>query len=155
MTTNIEKSLDKSLAKKEDIENIKTLNHRLNNILGFSASSINRLKIADAKVIEKRWANMRDVIVVTGKCRIDKEIELLKKRKEILEKVSRDVYTDVVRQLFEVDYYYKTIYDIVYDSNEYSEKDKNTALENGDSMIRLLKDIINKLEAIKFELQKK
>jgi hypothetical protein len=46
------------------------------------------------------------------------------------------------------------MFDLLNNSNEYSEKDKNSALTYGDKTVRLLKDIINKMEAIKIELER-
>lgn len=138
----------------ENIENIKILNHRLNNILGFTESSMNRLKNAGIKTMKRRWITMRDVIIVTGRDRIEKEIELYRERKNIIEKVSEEIYVDICKQLLKADKYYKAMFDQLDNSDEYSEKDKNIILTNGDKMIGLLKDTINKLEAIKIGLRK-
>ena len=142
------------MGKRGDIENIRILNHRLNNILGFSESSMNRLKNADVKTMERRWITMRDVIIVTGRNRIHKEIGLYSKRKGIIEKVSRGIYADIRKQFLEVDKHYKAMFDILDNLKEYSEKDKNTILTNGDKMLTLLKDIIKRLEVIRVGLQK-
>ncbi len=147
-------SSDKASGKKEDIENIKTIQHNLSNILGFSESCINRLKNANIETMQRRWNTLRDVIIVTGRSRINKEIKLYKRRKDIIGKVSTRVYTDTCSQLLEADKYYKVMFDLLNNSNEYSEKDKNSALTYGDKMVRLLKDIINKMEAIKIELER-
>ena len=144
----------KSLERRNNIENIKILNHRLNNILGFSESSMNRLKNADIKTMKRRWITMRDVIIVTGRDRIEKEIELYRERKNIIEKVSEEIYVDICKQLLKADKYYKAMFDQLDNSDEYSEKDKNITLTNGDKMTGLLKDTINKLEAIKIGLRK-
>ncbi len=150
----IEKSLDDTSRKMEDIESIKTIQHNLSNILGFSESCINRLKDADAKTMNRRWITLNDVIIATGRDRIKKETVLYRKSKGIIEKVSEEIHTDVCKQLLRTDKYYKALFDLLYNSNEYNEGDKNIALTNGDKMVRLLKDIINKMEAIKIELQK-
>jgi len=130
----------KFLERRINIENIKILNHRLNNILGFSESSMNRLKNAGINTMKRRWITMRDVIIVTGRDRI--------------EKVSEEIYVDICKQLLEADKYYKAMFDQLDNSDEYSEKDKNITLTNGDKMIGLLKDTINKLETIKIGLRK-
>jgi hypothetical protein len=144
----------KSLERRNNIENIKILNHRLNNILGFSESSMNRLKNAGINTMKRRWITMRDVIIVTGRDRIEKEIELYREIKTIIEKVSEEIYVDICKQLLKADKYYKAMFDQLDNSDEYSEKDKNITLTNGDKMIGLLKDTINKLEAIKIGLRK-
>ena len=144
----------KSLERRNNIENIKILNHRLNNILGFSESSMNRLKNAGINTMKRRWFTMRDVIIVTGRDRIEKEIELYRDRKTIIEKVSEEIYVDICKQLLKADKYYKAMFDQLDNSDEYSEKDKNITLTNGDKMTGLLKDTINKLEAIKIGLRK-
>ena len=97
---------------------------------------------------------MRDVIIVTGRDRIEKEIELYRERKNIIEKVSEEIYVDICKQLLKADKYYKAMFDQLDNSDEYSEKDKNITLANGDKMTGLLKDTINKLEAIKIGLRK-
>jgi hypothetical protein len=104
--------------------------------------------------MNRRWITLNDVIIATGRDRIKKETVLYRKSKDIIEKVSEEIYTDVCKQLLRTDKYYKALFDLLYNSNEYNEGDKNIALANGDKMVRLLKDIINKMEAIKIELQK-
>ena len=97
---------------------------------------------------------MKDVIIVTGRDRIEKEIELYRERKNIIEKVSEEIYVDICKQLLKADKYYKAMFDQLDNSDEYSEKDKNIILTNGYKMTGLLKDTINKLEAIKIGLRK-
>ncbi len=137
-------SSDKTSGKIEDIESIRTLKHNLRNILGFSGTCINRLKNANAETMGKRWITLKDVIIATGRDRMNKEIELYKKRKDIIEKVSMRMYKETYGQLLEADKYYKAMFDLLNNSNEYSEKDKNTVLKYGDKLISFLKDIINK-----------
>ncbi len=137
-------SSGKISGKMEDIESIRTLKHNLRNILGFSETCINRLKNADAETMQRRWINLKDVIIATGRNRINKEIELFRKKKEAIEKVAMRMYTEICSQLLEADKNYKAMFDLLNNSNEYSEKDKNIALTYGDKMIRFLKGIINK-----------
>jgi molybdopterin converting factor small subunit len=147
-------SSDKASGKTEDIESMKTLKHNLRNILVLSEACINRLKNANAETMQRRWFNFKDVIIATGRNRINKEIELYRRKKETIEKASMRIYTGICSQLLEADRNYKAVFDILNNSNEYSEKDKNTALKCGDKMIIFLKDIINKMEAIKIGFQK-
>ncbi len=137
---------------REDVEKIKALGHKLRNILGIIESGMNRLKNANSDTVAKRWGDMRDAIIVTERNRISKEIELYIKEREIIDRVSKETYADIYRQLLNVDKYYKIMFDILDNSKEYPEKD--TALINGDKMVKLLKDIINKLESVKNELRK-
>lgn len=139
---------------REDVEKIKGLSHRLSNILVIAGSGMNRVKNANSDTVGKRWGAMIDAIIVTERKRISKEIELYIKEREIIGRVSGETYADIYRQLLNVDKYYKIMFDILDNSKEYSEKDKNTAFINGDKMVKFLKDIINKLEAVKIELQK-
>ncbi len=142
------------MKKEEDINNIKTLNHRLNNILGMSESSMNRLKNADVKTMDRRWATLRDVIIVTGRDRINKEIALFRHRKKIIEKISTETYVDVYEQLLMTDKFYKAMFDMLDNSKEHSEEAMNASLVYGSKMVCLLKYIINRLEIIRIGLQK-
>jgi signal transduction histidine kinase len=137
-------SSGKISGKMENIESIRTLKHNLRNILGFSETCINRLKNADTETMQRRWINLKDVIIATGRNRINKEIELFGKKKEAIEKVAMRMYTETCSQLLEADKNYKAMFDLLNNSNKYSEKDKNIALAYGDKMIRFLKGIINK-----------
>ncbi len=136
----------------EYIENINILIHRLNNILGLIESCINRLKNVDVKTLNKRWFNMKDVIIVTGRDRLNREIGLYKKSDNTIEKTFAGTYSNLCKQLSEADGYYKAIFDLLDGSDGYSEKNKNMTLTNGDKLVERLKDIINKLEEIKIEL---
>ncbi len=135
------------------MENIKILIHRLNNILGLTESCINRLKNADVKILNKRWFNMKDVIIATGRDRLSREIELYKKLENTIEKTVGGTYNNICEQLSEADVYYKSMFDLLDGSVDYSEKNKNMTLTNGGKLVERLTDIINKLEEIKIELQ--
>ena len=154
MSRNIGIVLGKVSGKRKIIENIKIINHRLSNILGFCESSINRLKNADLKTVRKRWDTLKDVIIATGRGRINKEIKFYRKDGRIIEKASEKWYSDISKQLYQVDRYYKDMFDLLGNSKRYSEKHENAVLASGEEMVRYLKDIINKLEMIKVELQK-
>ena len=139
----------------EYMENIKTSIHRLKNFLCVTESCTNRLKNADMKTLNKRWFFMKDVIIATGRNRLDREIELYKKSEHSTERTFKETYNNVNKRFSEADGYYKVMFDLLDGSNGYSEKNKNITLANGDKLIGRLKDIINKLENIKIELQKK
>ena len=115
---------------------------------------MNRIKNADGKTIERRWATMRDVIIVTGRDRINKEIALFRHRKKIIEKVSEETYVDVYDQLLSIDKFYKAMFDILDNSKEYSEEAMNASFIYGNKMVCILKYIINRLEIIRIGLQK-
>ena len=105
MVSNIRGSVSQASKKRDEVENIKILNHRLSNILGFSETSMNRLKNADRDVVDKRWGTMRDVIMVTGRNRISKEIGLYRKERKKIEKISGDIYNGIYKRFLESDKY--------------------------------------------------
>ncbi len=137
------------------MENIKISIHRLKNFLCVTESCTNRLKNADAKALNKRWFFMKDVIIATGRDRLGREIELYKKSENSIERTFEKTYNNVYKRFSEADGYYKVMFDLLDGSNGYSEKNKKMTLANGDKLVERLKDIINKLEKIKIELQKK
>ncbi len=142
------------MGKKEDINNVTSLNHNLNNIVGIIETSTNLLNNADINTLEKRWVAIRDALMVTGKDRINKEIELFRNVRKAVEKVSVETYNDVYSQLLKTDKYYKSMLDILTNSKEYSEETKNNSFVYGNKMVYLLNDIIKKLEVIRIGLQK-
>ncbi len=152
MVKNIEKTSNKAPGTLEAIEIIKVLIHRLNNILCLIESCINRLKNADVKTLNKRWLNVKDVIIVTGRDRLNREIGLYKKPENTIEKTFVGTYSNIREQLSEADGYYKAMFDLLDGPDGYSEKNKNMTLTNGDKLVERLKDIINKLEEIVIEL---
>ncbi|MCP4252387.1 MAG: hypothetical protein GY775_03065 [Candidatus Scalindua sp.] len=133
------------------MENIKTSIHRLKNFLCVTESCTNRLKNADVKTLNKRWFFMKNVIITTGRDRLDKEIELYKKPENSI----GTIYNNIYKRFSKADGYYKVMFDLLDGSNGYSEKNKNMTLTNGDKLVELLNDIISKLEKIEIELQKK
>ncbi|MHC4321664.1 MAG: hypothetical protein ACYST3_05250 [Planctomycetota bacterium] len=135
------------------MENIDILIHRLNNFLALIESSINRLKNADKKTLEKRWLFMKDVIIATGRDRLDREIVLYKKSENTIENASEETCNNVCKQLSAADGYYKDIFDLLDGPDGYSEENKGMTLTNGDKLVGVLKDIINILEKTKIELQ--
>lgn len=154
MVSNVRASLIHASKNRDEVENIKILNHRLSNILGFSETSMNRLRNADRDVVDKRWGTMRDVIMVTGRNRISKEIGLYRKERKKIEKISGEIYNGIYKRFLESDKYYKVMFDLLNRSEGYNIKDKKAVLASGDKLIRLLKDIVNKLETIRIESQK-
>ncbi len=141
--------------KMEYMENIKISIHRLKNFLCVTESSTNRLRNADVKTLNKRWFFMKDVIIATGRDRLGREIELYKKSENSTERTFEKTYNNIYKRFSEADVYYKVMFDLLDGSNGYSEKNKNITLDNGDTLVEHIKDIINKLERIKIELQKK
>jgi len=87
------------MEEKVAMEDIKILSHRLSNVLGISETSMNLLRNADKKTVKRRWDTMRDVITVIGRDRINTEIGFLRKRREIVERVSGKIYVNVYDQL--------------------------------------------------------
>ncbi len=137
------------------MENIKTSIHRLKNFLCVTESCTNRLKNADVKTLNKRWLLMKDIIIVTGRDRLGREIKLYKKSDNSIERTFGRTNNTICKLLSEADEYYKVMFDLLDGSNGYSETNKNIALSNGDKLVERLKDIIIKLEKIKIELHKK
>ncbi len=143
------------MEKIEDIENVTSLNHNLNNVMGIIESSMNLLNNADVNTREKRWIAMRDALMVTGRDRINKEIDSFRNVRKSIEKASLETYKDVYSQFFNADKYFKSMFDIFSNSNEYSDEVKNTSFDYGNKTVFILKYIISSLEVIRIELQKK
>ncbi len=137
------------MGKKEDIENVTSLNHSLNNVLGIIESSMNLLNNADVNTLEKRWVAMRDALMVTDRDRISKEIDLFKNVRKVVERVSMETYMDVYSQFSKADRYYKSMFDILVNSKEYSDEAKNASFVYGNKIVCILKYIINRLEVIR------
>ncbi|GAX60345.1 response regulator [Candidatus Scalindua japonica] len=127
------------------MENIEILIHRLNNVLGIIESCINRLKSADANTFNKRWFNMKEVIIVTGRDRLSKEIALYNKLENTIENRFAGIYYKIDKQLSEADLNYKAMFDLLDEPGDYSEENKVVLLTNGDKLVKLLKDIISRL----------
>ncbi len=137
------------MGKKEDIENVTSLNHSLNNVLGIIESSMNLLNNADVNTLGKRWVAMRDALMVTDRDRISKEIDLFKNVRKVVERVSMETYMDVYSQFSKADRYYKSMFDILVNSKEYSDEAKNASFVYGNKIVCILKYIINRLEVIR------
>jgi hypothetical protein len=135
------------------MENINILIHRLNNVLALIESSINRLKNADKKTLRKRWLFMKDVIIATGRDRLDREIEFYKKPENTIENAFEEIYDNVCKQLTAANGYYKAMFDLLDEPDGCSEENRDMTLTNGDKLVAILKDIINILEKAKIELQ--
>ncbi len=142
------------MGKKEIIENVTSLTHNLNNIVGLIESSMNLLKNADVNTLGKRWVAMRDVLMVTGRDRINKEIESFNNVSKAAESITIETYTDAYSKFLEADKYYKSMFDIFNDSNAYSDEVKNASFVCGNKIVYILKYIISSLEVVKIELQK-
>ncbi|MBC8555352.1 MAG: hypothetical protein H8D23_37535 [Candidatus Brocadiales bacterium] len=130
------------------MENKKILIHRLNNVLTLIESCINRLKNADVKTLNKKWFFMKDVVIATGRDRLDREIELYKKTENPTKKAFEETYNNVCKQLSEADGYYKDMFDLLDGPNGYSEENKNMILTNGNKLVGVLKDIMPKLSDV-------
>ena len=137
------------------MEDIEISIHGFKNFLGITEACTNRLKNADVKTLNKKWLFVKDIINTTGRDRLSKEIELYKKTEYSIERTFGRTYNNICKRLSEADKYYKVMFDLLDGSNSYSEKNKNMTSAHGDKLIECLKDIINKLEKIQIELQKK
>ncbi len=142
------------MEKKEDIGNVTSLNHNLNNVVCIIESSMNLIKNADVSTLKKRWFAMRDILMVTGRDRINKETDLFRNVRKAVESVSIETYSDVYNQFLKADKYYKSMFDILTNSKEYSDEAKNASFVYGNKMVCLINSIINNLEVIRIGLQK-
>ncbi len=133
------------------MENVKVLIHKLNNILALIESSINRVKNADKETLDKRWIFMKEVIIATGRDRLDSEIVLYKNTESTIENELHVTYKSVDRQLSEANGYYKAMFDLLNEPDACSEENRNITLTNGNRLIIILKDAVNTLEKIKIE----
>ncbi len=142
------------MGKKEDIEKVASLNHNLYNIIGIIESGMNLIINANVNTLGKRWGAMRDALMVTGGDRINTEIDLFTNVGKTVKNVSMETYMDVYDRFSKADKYYKSMFDILVNSKEYSDDAKNASFFYGNKIVYLLKNIINSLEVIRFELQK-
>ncbi len=142
------------MEKKEIIENVTSLNHNLNNIVGIIEASMNLLNNADTDTLGKRWIAMRDTLIATGRDRMNKEINSFQNVKKSVESVSIEIYMDTSSKFPNADKYYKAMFDILTNSKEYSDEAKNASFVYGNKIVCLLKSIINSLEVIRIESQK-
>ncbi len=133
------------------MENINVLIHKLNNVLALIESSINRVKNADKETLEKRWLFMKEVLIATGRDRLDSEIELYKNTESTIGKALQATYKSVDRQLSEANGYYKAMFDLLNGPDGCSEENRDMALTNGNRLIAILKDTGNILEKVKIE----
>lgn len=134
------------------MENIDIIIHKLNNVLALIESCINRLRDADEKALKKRWLFMKEVIIATGRDRLDREIVFYKKSENTIENASEETHNNVCKQLSAADGYYKAMFDLLEEPDGCSEENKDMTLTNGDKLVGILKDIINILEKTKIEL---
>ncbi len=133
------------------MENINVLIHKLNNVLALIESSINRVKNADKETLEKRWLFMKEVLIATGRDRLDSEIELYKNTESTTGKALQATYKSVDRQLSEANGYYKAMFDLLNGPDGCSEENRDMTLTNGNRLIAILKDTVNILEKVKIE----
>lgn len=91
---------------------------------------------------------MKDVVIATGRDRLDREIELYKKTENPTKKAFEETYNNVCKQLSEADGYYKDMFDLLDGPNGYSEENKNMILTNGNKLVGVLKDIMPKLSDV-------
>ena len=133
------------------MENINVLIHKLNNVLALIESSINRVKNADKETLEKRWFFMKEVLIATGRDRLDSEIELYKNTESTIGKALQATYKSVDRQLSEANGYYKAMFDLLNGPDGCSEENRDMTLTNGNRLIAILKDTVNILEKVKIE----
>ncbi len=133
------------------MENINVLIHKLNNVLALIESSINRVKNADKETLEKRWLFMKEVLIATGRDRLDSEIELYKNTESTTGKALQATYKSVDRQLSEANGHYKAMFDLLNGPDGCSEENRDMTLTNGNRLIAILKDTVNILEKVKIE----
>ncbi len=133
------------------MENIDVLIHKLSNVLALVESSINRVKNADKETLDKRWLFMKEVIVATGRDRLDSEIVLYKNTQSTIGKALQATYKSVDRQLSEANGYYKAMFDLLNEPDDCSEENRNITLTNGNRLIIILKETVNTLEKVKIE----
>lgn len=144
----------KALDKKIDIEKVTSLNHSLNNAVCIIESSMNLLRNADINTLGKRWRTAREALLVTGRDRINKEIDSFSTVSKTVERVSKKIYTDTNSQFLETDKYYKSLFDLIINSKEYSDEAKSTSFAYGNKIVYLINNIINNMEIISVGLQK-
>jgi hypothetical protein len=144
-----------STHKTDESEALRALNHRLCNIQGIIESCINLLKNADDKSMIKRWSTMREVLMVTGRDRINIETVMYCTKKETIEGISREIYRDVYDKLTIADSYYKSLFDLIHNAIKYSDEDKNASVIAGEKITNVLVHIIKKLGVVKIGLQKR
>ncbi|MDR4504392.1 MAG: hypothetical protein MRK01_06300 [Candidatus Scalindua sp.] len=140
--------------KTDEREALRALNHRLCNIRGIIESCTNLLKYSDDKSMIKRWSTMRNVFMVTGRDRINSEMEIYCTKKETIEGISLEIYRNVYDKLALADSNYKSLFDLVHNSITCSDDNKNESVIAGEKITDILGHIIQKLEVIKVELQK-
>ena len=133
------------------VENINVLIHKLNNVLALIESSINRVRNADKETLDKRWLFMKEIIVATGRDRLDREIELYKNTESTIRKALQATYKSAYRQLSEASGHYKAMFDLLNEPDSCSEENRDMTLTNGNRLIAILKDTGNILEKVKIE----
>jgi hypothetical protein len=137
------------LGNKEDIETVTSLHHNLNNIVGIIEVSMNLLNNAKEDILGKRWVAMRDALMVTGRDRINKEIDSFRNIRKAVENVSMETYMEAYSKFLKADKDYRSMFDIFINSTEYSDEVKNASFGFGNKTVYLLKHIISILEVIR------
>jgi len=137
------------LGNKEDIETVTSLHHNLNNIVGIIEVSMNLLNNAEVDTLGKRWVAMRDALMLTGRDRISKEIDSFRNVKKAVESVSMVTYMEIYSKFLKADKYYRSMFDILINSKEYSDEAKKNSFVSGNKTVYLLKHIISSLEGIR------
>lgn len=137
------------MANKEDMETVTSLNHNLNNIVGIIEVSMNLLNNAKGDTLGKRWVAMRDALMVTGRDRINKEIDSFRNIRKAVENVSMETYMEAYSKFLKADKDYRSMFDIFINSTEYSDEVKNASFGFGNKTVYLLKHIISILEVIR------
>ncbi len=124
------------------------LNHRLQNIQGVIESCINRLKNADDNSKRKRWSMMREVLLVSGRDRIDREMTAYSKKRDAIESISCKISRDIYDTFIIADKNYKSLFDLVHNATTYSIEGKDASVSIGKVITDALLHIIEKLEAV-------
>ena len=137
------------MGNKEDIETVTSLHHNLNNIVGIIEVSMNLLNNAKGDTLGKRWVAMRDALMVTGRDRINKEIDSFRNIRKAVDNVSMETYMEAYSKFLKADKDYRSMFDILINSTEYSDEVENASFGFGNKTVYLLKHIISILEVIR------
>lgn len=97
---------------------------------------------------------MRNILMATGRDRINREMVIYCTKKETIESISREIYRTVYETLTIANRNYKSLFDLIDHSMSYSDEEKNASVSAGKEITDLLVHIIKKLEVVKIGLQK-
>lgn len=149
MIDGLDKLLDEIRGDANPHAYIEILEHHLKGIINTIEPNINGLKSAGLKEkFADEWSIMREAMLKGGEGRVENEIKLYKNIKTVL-KIPKDICSNIYNKLLKADEYYKGIFKLVRDSSQFAENNGREVLKDGDELIKLLNDIIDKLEGNK------